>query len=100
VKAGREDEYDEAHRRVPHDLVQAIRGAGATDWTIWRSGQDLFHVIECDDYQALLSRLEKLPENVEWQARMAELQEVTHDYSRAGETATLPVVWELREEQA
>jgi L-rhamnose mutarotase len=95
VAAGHEDEYDAAHREVPAELVSAIRAAGATDWTIWRSGLDLFHVIDCDDYGRLLSSLEQLPVNVAWQARMARMQEVTHDYSADGAAAGLPVVWDL-----
>ncbi|QSB16632.1 L-rhamnose mutarotase [Natronosporangium hydrolyticum] len=95
VKAGREDDYDAAHREVPADLVRAIRAAGATSWTIWRSGQDLFHVIECDDYGALLASLVELPVNIAWQDRMAELLAVSHDYSTDGAGAGLPVVWEL-----
>jgi L-rhamnose mutarotase len=33
--------------------------------------------------------------NTRWQARMAELLEVPHDYSAGGGDATLPVVWQL-----
>jgi len=98
VKAGREEEYDAAHRAVPAELVAAIRAAGAREWTIWRSGQDLFHVIECEDYARLLAELEHLPVNVAWQERMATMQEVTHDYSNAGSDAGLPVVWDLTTE--
>ena len=43
----------------------------------------------------LLAELEKLPVNVAWQARMAELLDVVHDYSGGGADAGLPVVWEL-----
>ena len=99
VKAGHEDEYDAAHREVPPELVAAIRAAGARDWTIWRSGQDLFHVIDCEDYGRLLAELEHLPVNVAWQARMGRMQEVVHDYSSSGTAAGLPVVWELGEEE-
>lgn len=95
VAAGHEDAYDAAHREVPRELVTAIRAAGARDWTIWRSGQDLFHVVECEDYARLLAELEHLPVNVAWQARMARMQEVTHDYSASGTDAGLPVVWDL-----
>lgn len=100
VAAGHEDEYDAAHREVPRELVAAIRAAGVRDWTIWRSGQDLFHVIECEDYPRLLAELEPLPVNVTWQARMATMQEVTHDYSAGGADAGLPVVWDLAREDA
>ncbi|MFJ9348546.1 L-rhamnose mutarotase [Streptomyces sp. NPDC101237] len=95
VRADRVDAYEAAHREVPAALSDAIRAAGATSWTIWRSGTDLFHVLECADYGALLAELEKLPVNVAWQARMAELLDVVHDYSGAGTDAGLPVVWEL-----
>ena len=98
VTAGREDGDDAAHREVPPDLVGAIRAAGATEWTIWRSGQDLFHVMECEDDARLLAELEHLPVDVAWQERMATMQEVVHDYSQAGGDAGLPVVWDLTRE--
>ncbi|MFE2641193.1 L-rhamnose mutarotase [Streptomyces nigra] len=97
ARADRVDAYEAAHREVPKELTDAIRAAGATSWTIWRSGQDLFHVLECEDHGRLLAELEELPVNVAWQARMAQLLDVVHDYSRDGADAVagLPVVWEL-----
>ncbi|THA77422.1 L-rhamnose mutarotase [Streptomyces sp. A0642] len=95
VRADRIAEYEAAHREVPAELTRAIRAAGATSWTIWRSGTDLFHVIECDDYARLLAELEQLPVNVAWQAGMDELLDVSHDYSSHGAEAGLPVAWEL-----
>ncbi|MFE6856669.1 L-rhamnose mutarotase [Streptomyces sp. NPDC057674] len=95
VRADRVAAYEEAHREVPAELTRAIRAAGCTSWTIWRSGTDLFHLIDCEDYARLLAELETLPVNVEWQARMAELLEVAHDYSDDGADAALPVVWHL-----
>ncbi|MGW7269205.1 L-rhamnose mutarotase [Streptomyces sp. NPDC054864] len=95
VRADRVAEYDAAHREVPAELIAAIRAAGATSWTIWRSGTDLFHVLECADYARMLAELDKLPVNIAWQARMAELLDVVHDYSSDGADAGLPVVWEL-----
>ncbi|GAA1367218.1 L-rhamnose mutarotase [Streptomyces beijiangensis] len=95
VRADRIEEYEAAHREVPGELTTAIRAAGATSWTIWRSGTDLFHLIECEDYARLLDELEKLPVNVAWQARMADLLDVVHDYSSEGSAAGLPVAWEL-----
>jgi L-rhamnose mutarotase len=95
VRADRIDEYEAAHRAVPAGLSEAIRAGGAKAWTIWRSGTDLFHVIECEDYAALLAYLGAQPANTAWQTRMAELLDVTHDYSAGGAAAALPVVWEL-----
>ncbi|WP_180686980.1 hypothetical protein [Streptomyces gossypiisoli] len=52
-----------------------------------------------DAYEAahreVLAELEQLPVNVAWQARMAELLDVVHDYSHDGADAGLPAVWEL-----
>lgn len=95
LRAGAESAYEAAHTEVPAELIDAIRSAGVTDWTIWRSGLDLFHVIDCDDYPALIAGLRDLQVNVLWQRRMAEFLEVTHDYSTDGADATLPAVWRL-----
>ena len=95
VRADRVADYEQAHREVPAELTAAIRAAGATEWTIWRSGTDLFHLLEVQDYPALIAELGKLPVNAAWQARMGELVEVAHDYSAGGVDAPLPVVWEL-----
>jgi L-rhamnose mutarotase len=95
VRGDRIEEYERAHAAVPAALTDAIRAAGVTGWTIWRSGTDLFHVIDCADYQAMLAGLAVDPVNTAWQARMAELLDTPHDYSAAGADATLPVVWRL-----
>ena len=95
VRADRIADYEQAHGQVPGELAEAIRGAGVSSWTIWRSGTDLFHLIECDNYAAMLGALAQHPVNVAWQARMAELLETAHDYSAHGASAGLPVVWQL-----
>jgi L-rhamnose mutarotase len=95
VRADRIEEYEAAHREVPPELLAAIRAAGVRDWTIWRSGVELFHVVDCDDYAGVLAALKDLPVNIAWQARMAGYLDVIHDYSAAGAELTLPVVWQL-----
>lgn len=95
VRPDRIDAYEAAHREVPVELTEAIRAAGARSWTIWRSGTDLFHLLDCEDYAGLLAALEGLPVNVAWQTRMAALLDVVHDYGEGGSEAGLPVVWEL-----
>ncbi len=80
---------------MPEELTAAIQAAGVSEWTIWRSGTDLFHLLEVEDYAAMIAELEKLPVNIAWQARMAELLDAVHDYSAQGSDASLPVVWQL-----
>ena len=95
IRAGQIQEYERAHAKVPPELTEAIRAAGVTGWTIWRSGTDLFHLIDCEDYPAMLASLARLPVNVAWQARMAELLETVHDYTADGADSVLPTVWQL-----
>jgi L-rhamnose mutarotase len=95
VRPDRIEEYERAHQAVPPELTRAIRAAGVSAWTIWRSGTDLFHLIDCDDYPAMLAQLAALPVNIAWQARMAQLLETVQDYSDGGGSAALPVVWRL-----
>jgi L-rhamnose mutarotase len=95
LPSDRIEEYEHAHTAVPHELTDAIRAAGVASWTIWRSGTDLFHVIECADYAAMLAALAEHPVNITWQAKMAGLLATAHDYSSVGPAAALPVVWQL-----
>ncbi|RBM12137.1 L-rhamnose mutarotase [Streptomyces sp. PT12] len=93
LKPGREADYDRVHATIPPELAERLRAAGVVDWRIWRSGRDLFHEIEVEDYRAMRRALADDPVNVAWQARMAELLEVEDDY--AGDDDGLPLVWSL-----
>ncbi|MEU5727150.1 MULTISPECIES: L-rhamnose mutarotase [unclassified Micromonospora] len=93
LKPGREAEYDRVHAVIPPPLEAALRVAGVHSWRIWRDGQDLFHLVEVADYQAMRRALAEHPVNVAWQARMAELLEITDDYS--GNDRGIAKVWEL-----
>ena len=95
LKPGMAVPYQEAHENVPAELRDAFIRAGVRGWTIWRSGDDLFHLIECEDYARLNAALEALPVNRAWQARMVEYLDIVHDDPRRGASKPLPVVWEL-----
>jgi L-rhamnose mutarotase len=93
LKPGKEGDYERVHATIPEDLDAALRAAGVHTWRIWRSGRDLFHLVEVDDYRAMRAALRDHPANVPWQARMADLLEVEDDYS--GDDSGVPLVWEL-----
>ncbi|MCK2237879.1 MULTISPECIES: L-rhamnose mutarotase [unclassified Crossiella] len=93
LKPGMEAEYERVHAIIPPELDTALREAGVRSWRIWRSGQDLFHLVDCDDYAAMRAHLREHPASVPWQARMAELLEVSDDYS--GAEPDIRLVWEL-----
>lgn len=93
VSHGKESEYEHAHSTMPAELQAALRAAGVHSWRIWRDGQDLFHVVECDDYARMRSFLRDHPANVPWQARMSTLLDVEDDYS--GDDRGIRQVWSL-----
>ena len=93
LKPGREADYDVAHERIPDDLLAAHRRAGITDWSIWRSGPHLFHLVECDDFPAALRQLEHDPANERWQEFIGAYLERATTMS---DGATLPLVWRMR----
>lgn len=67
---GMEAAYEQAHRVVPDDVLAAMRRVGIWDWTIWRSGPDLFHLVECEDFDRAMRELADDPADQRWQARM------------------------------
>jgi L-rhamnose mutarotase len=63
LRAGSEADYDAVHERIPGELIEAHRRVGIHDWRIWRSGRNLFHLAECDDFRAAIRELEHEPAN-------------------------------------
>ncbi len=94
LKPGCEAGYDAAHERIPDDLVEAHRRVGIRDWMIWRSGTNLFHLVECDDLPAALRELEHDPANERWQAVIGDY--VDHFEPRGVEA--LPLVWRMQDQ--
>lgn len=94
LKPGAEERYDAAHLAVWPEVLAAIRAAGVTNWLIFRDGLDLFHYIECENYDRAIAQLADLPVNQRWQAEMAPMMEVAHDYS-GGSRDRLPIIFEL-----
>lgn len=68
LRDGHEAAYDEAHTVIPDDLASSFERLGIHDWSIWRSGRDLFHLVECDDFAAAMRALDDDPANQRWQA--------------------------------
>ncbi len=96
LRAGREDAYDEAHARIPDDLLEAHLRAGIHDWRIWRSGRDVFHLVECDDLAAAFRQLEHDPANERWQAFIGDY--VDHLERTPSGSPELPLVWRMRDQ--
>ncbi|HYW24790.1 MAG TPA: L-rhamnose mutarotase [Terriglobales bacterium] len=94
LRPGMEERYERAHRAVWPEILEAIRAAGVREWLIFRDGLDLFHYIDCDDYDRAIGELARNPVNERWQAEMAPMMAVAHDYSGRS-TDRLTIVFEL-----
>ncbi|MFG2576726.1 L-rhamnose mutarotase [Streptomyces sp. NPDC048481] len=66
IRADRVAAYEAAHREVPEELTAAM-----------------------------IAELDRLPVDIAWQVRMAELLDVVHDCSAQASDASPPVVWRL-----
>jgi L-rhamnose mutarotase len=75
VRADRIDEYVEAHRNVWPELLDALREAGIRNYSIFRSGTEMFGYFEADDLAAAAAYMETQEVNACWQDTMAGLLE-------------------------
>ena len=75
VRPERLDEYIEAHKAVWPEMLDALRGAGIRNYTIFRSGNEMFGYFEADDLEAAARYLERQEVSARWQDAMAELLE-------------------------
>src|SRR5689334_1600092 len=69
------DEYVEAHKNVWPEMLAALRDAGIRNYTIFRSGNEMFGYFESDDLEAAAAYLEQQQVNARWQDAMGGLLE-------------------------
>ena len=75
VKPDRVDDYVRAHREVWPEMVEALKGAGIRNYTIFRDGNRMFGYFEADDLAAAGEYLEQQEVSARWQDAMAGLLE-------------------------
>ncbi|PRA82018.1 L-rhamnose mutarotase [Microbacterium sp. MYb66] len=95
IVEGAIDDYRSHHARIPEGLRDLFGVAGIEDWTIWRSGRNLFHLVECDDFEAAMRVVNASSVNDEWQADIGRF--VEGFYGPDGEDGSTPIeqVWAL-----
>ena len=67
IKAGKEAEYDVAHRNVWPALLSKLKEVGISEYSIFRREQDLFLVMQVDDFEGAWRALDNDPTNLKWQ---------------------------------
>jgi len=92
---GAEQDYDREHRSIPDDLVASFGRLGVHDWSIWRSGRHLFHLVECDDYGAVVAGLVGDPADERWQRRIGRFVDHFEATGTGPGAQVLPHVWSL-----
>ena len=70
---GQEAEYRRRHAAVWPEMLDALRAAGARDYSIFIDGDTLFAYLEVDDIDVFRSAMAAEPVNDRWQAEMASL---------------------------
>jgi L-rhamnose mutarotase len=73
VRPDKIEEYISAHRDVWPEMLDALRGAGIRNYTIFRDGATMFGYFEADDLAAAGDYLAKQDVSTRWQDAMAEL---------------------------
>lgn len=73
ILPGAVEEYRSRHQRVPEELAALFERAGIHDWTIFRSGQRLFHLVDCDDWGRAMAVVRSDPADARWQADIGRL---------------------------
>lgn len=94
VKPGKLEEYIAHHRAVWPELLDDLRAAGYRDYSIFHDGNDLFAVLECDDWEAANARLAGSDANRRWQAFMHDYLEQQVD-AETGPTRLMPEIFRL-----
>lgn len=90
LKPGREGDYERIHAKLSAEHEQALHDSGVHTWHIWRDGLDLFHVIHCDDWDAMEAAMAMLDLTARWQEIIHPLLDLP-----VSQRGPLPLVWEL-----
>ena len=75
VRPDKVEEYVQAHREVWPEMLDALRGAGIRNYTIFRDGNRMFGYFEADDLAEAGRRMAAQPVSTRWQDAMANLLE-------------------------
>jgi len=69
---GAEEEYRRRHAAVWPEMLAELRAAGATNYSIFIRGDDLFGYLEVDDFDGFLKHMASSEVNTRWQASMGD----------------------------
>jgi L-rhamnose mutarotase len=79
VRPGYEEEYERRHAEIWPDMVEALREAGISNYSIFRHGLTLFGYFETDDLERTVEYLGNSEVNQRWGEYMAPIMKMEID---------------------
>ena len=70
IKPDAIEEYEREHKRVWPELIEKLKAAGISDYSIFRRGQELFLYMRVDSFERAWEQLDRDPVNQRWQKFM------------------------------
>jgi L-rhamnose mutarotase len=94
IYPGTEAEYKKRHDEIWPELVEAIKGAGQSNYSLFRQGTTIVGYVECDpDVATALGKVAATDANARWQEWFKEvIVSLTDEH---GELKRLEEVWHL-----
>lgn len=79
VRPGYEEEYKRRHDEIWPEMVEMLRGAGISNYNIFRHGLTLFGYFETEDLEAAREKIAASDVNRRWGEWMAPIMKVEID---------------------
>lgn len=79
IRKDKGEQYDRAHAAVWPELMERIRAAGISDYSIFRRHETIFLIMTVEDFDRAWEMLANDPINQQWQRKMADIFEEAQD---------------------
>lgn len=94
VRPGYEEEYKRRHDEIWPEMVETLREAGVSNYSIFRHGLTLFGYFETEDLEQTIELLGNSEVNQRWGEWMAPAMKVEAD-PNTGFPYLLPLQWHM-----
>lgn len=75
VRPERREDYVDAHRKVPEDLLARYGAEGMRSCEVWLRGDDLVMIIDAEDHGRIAAALAGDPVSDRWEAYVGEMKQ-------------------------
>ena len=94
VRPGNEEEYQRRHQAVWPELLDALKQAGCSNYSIYMDGAELFACMQVENFRQFTETMARSDANRRWQAQMADILDPLTDPA-TGFHRRLPEVFHL-----